>query len=256
MRIRSGLETRCKYYFFISFYLKILSDHRKQSISNSFRTSGLPHFRTNETLQLTKNTFYFKKKILGHYMVETSFRFFPLTPSRWPDFEELFGSNGACGGCWCTTWRLSNKEFQAGKGEGNKNYFHTLVDKKKFTGILAYDGKKAVGWISFSPREQFPRLENSRVLKPVDAEKVWSVTCFFILKKYRHQGLSVKLLKAAADICRKKGVKILEGYPSIPYGEKTPDVFVWTGLHSTFIKAGFKEAARRSPHRPVMRLKV
>ena len=31
---------------------------------------------------------------------------YPLTPERWADLEELFGENGACGGCWCMWWRL------------------------------------------------------------------------------------------------------------------------------------------------------
>ena len=26
----------------------------------------------------------------------------PLTPDLWPAFEDLFGKQGACYGCWCT----------------------------------------------------------------------------------------------------------------------------------------------------------
>ena len=29
----------------------------------------------------------------------------PLDISRWSDFEFLFGDRGACGGCWCMSWR-------------------------------------------------------------------------------------------------------------------------------------------------------
>ena len=38
--------------------------------------------------------------------------FYPLTPERWKDFEELFGPRGACGGCWCMWWRLKRSEFE------------------------------------------------------------------------------------------------------------------------------------------------
>src|SRR6266700_1605958 len=31
---------------------------------------------------------------------------FPLTPDRWPAFEDLFGRVGASNGCWCMYWRL------------------------------------------------------------------------------------------------------------------------------------------------------
>ncbi|TIR45895.1 MAG: GNAT family N-acetyltransferase, partial [Mesorhizobium sp.] len=26
----------------------------------------------------------------------------PLVPELWADFEDLFGKQGACYGCWCT----------------------------------------------------------------------------------------------------------------------------------------------------------
>jgi hypothetical protein len=30
----------------------------------------------------------------------------PLTPDLWPALEDLFGENGAVGGCWCMYWRI------------------------------------------------------------------------------------------------------------------------------------------------------
>ena len=30
----------------------------------------------------------------------------PLTRDLWPAFEDLFGKQGACYGCWCTYFRL------------------------------------------------------------------------------------------------------------------------------------------------------
>jgi len=32
----------------------------------------------------------------------------PLTPDLWPAFENLFGEQGACSGCWCMSWRIGN----------------------------------------------------------------------------------------------------------------------------------------------------
>jgi hypothetical protein len=36
-------------------------------------------------------------------MINIKFR--QLTLATWPDYEELFGKKGACGGCWCL-WRI------------------------------------------------------------------------------------------------------------------------------------------------------
>lgn len=183
----------------------------------------------------------------------TRFTFHPLTPDRWPDFELLFGKNGACGGCWCMAWRLPTKEFKQKQGEANRRAMKKIVATETAPGVLAYDGKEPVGWIAVAPRKAFVRLAGSRILAPVDDQPVWSVMCFFVRKDHRRQGLSVELLRAAAKFAKRNKAKVLEGYPQ-ELTKDLPAPFVWTGLVSAFRRAGFEEAARRSPSRPIMRL--
>ena len=179
--------------------------------------------------------------------------FRPLTAERWGDFEELFGERGACGGCWCMWYRLSKKEFDAHKGEGNKRKMQALVDSGSVPGILAYYNGKAIGWCAVAPREEFPRLETGRVTKRVDDEPVWSVVCFFVAKPYRRQGVSTALLCAALERVRKRGGRIIEGYAVEPKKERMPDLFACPGPVDVYRKAGFEEVARWTPTRPVMR---
>jgi GNAT superfamily N-acetyltransferase len=181
-----------------------------------------------------------------------SFVFLPLTADNWNDFVELFGDKGACGGCWCMYWRLKAADYNKQKGEGNKKAMKKLQTKSP-PGIIAYTKDKAVGWCAIAPRDEYIRLETSRILKPVDDKKVWSVSCFFITKEFRGNGLSVPLLKAAVDFAISKGATIVEGYPTEPTTGRMADAFVWTGIASTFQRAGFKEVERRSKGRPVMR---
>jgi GNAT superfamily N-acetyltransferase len=182
-----------------------------------------------------------------------NFQCFPLNKARWKDFEDLFGERGACGGCWCMAWRLKAKDFDIQKGIGNKKAMKKIVNNNEVPGIIGYLDNKPVGWCSVSPREKFIRLEESKVLAPVDQEPVWSITCFFIEKPFRRQGLSSELLRGVVSFCRKKNVKILEAYPAEPYNENIPAAFAWTGIPSTFEKFGFKVIKRRSPKRPIMR---
>lgn len=179
--------------------------------------------------------------------------FHPLTPDRWSDFETLFGKRGACGGCWCMYWRLKHADFEAHKGEANRQHMHALVESGEVPGILAYAGDQPAGWCSLGPRETFPRLARSRILKPVDDQPVWSVVCFFIARPFRRQGLSLKLLSAAVDHAQINGARILEGYPVEPKKGDAPDVFLSTGLASVFREAGFFEVLRHSETRPIMR---
>jgi GNAT superfamily N-acetyltransferase len=181
------------------------------------------------------------------------FTYLPLTIERWDDFEHLLGPHGAVGGCWCMWFRLKRKEFEEQKGDGNRQSMRTLVDMGTVPGIIAYKGMQPAGWCSVAPREDFPLLSRSPILKPVDEKSVWSIVCFFISKSYRKQGLMNALLLAAVDYAAQQGASIVEGYPVDPKQGKTPDVFAYTGVATAFIKAGFSEVARRSPTRPIMR---
>ncbi len=181
-------------------------------------------------------------------------RVVPLTPSRWKDFEKLFGPRGACAGCWCMEPRQTRSEWESSKGDKNRRLMKRLVERgKRPPGLLAYVGREPVGWISIEPREAFSKLARSRILAPVDDKPVWSIVCFFVDKRYRQQGLSVALIKGAVEYARKKGARIVEGYPVEPKKTPMPPVFAFTGIASAYHKARFKEVARRSKTRPIMR---
>lgn len=186
-------------------------------------------------------------------MKPSKFTFHPLTPNRWKDFENLFGEKGACAGCWCTYWILKRSEYdKQRKGDGTKKFFKKIVNSGAPPGILAYDGDNSVGWCAIQPRENYPVLQNSRILKLVDDKPVWSIVCFYIQSKYRKKGLTTELIKEAVKFAKSKGAKIVEGYPVEPKKETAP-VFIYTGVASSFLKAGFKEVVRRSETRPIMR---
>ncbi len=179
--------------------------------------------------------------------------FHPLIPERWDDLEALFGSRGACAGCWCMYWRQTQREFEASAGEPNRFALRKLIETGVVPGLLAYHDGKAIGWISLGPRQSFQRLARSRVLKPVDEQEVWSVVCFFVAKEYRRQGLTARLLQEGVRFAAGCGAEIVEGYPIAVKSGNTPAVFIYTGIESAFLKAGFVEVARRSETRPMMR---
>ena len=183
-------------------------------------------------------------------------KFQPATPARWADVEELFGERGACGGCWCMFWRVPRKQFESQKGTRNRLALKKIVETNRRPGILAYKGKEVIGWCAVAPRTEYVALERSRILQPVDNQPVWSISCLFVKKPYRRRGVSAQLLRAAAEFAIRRGAKIVEGYPTEPNSENMADPFLWHGVSSAFIAAGFKEVLRRSETRPIMRLET
>ena len=152
-------------------------------------------------------------------------------------------------------WRLPPAELDAGKGNGNRAALRQLVKRGPPPGVIALRGEEPIGWCAVAPRSAYRYLGVSRVLRPVDDAPVWSITCLFIDRRFRRQGNSVQLLRAAAEFARSQGARMVEGYPiEVKRGKRTADVFAWTGLAKSFLEAGFTEVARRSPTRPIMRL--
>jgi len=178
----------------------------------------------------------------------------PLTRKNWGQFVELFGNKGACGNCWCMYYRLPKSGFNEGKtDDGNKDAMKKIVWEDKPAGILGFYDGLPIAWCAFAPREDFIKLEKSRVHKPIDDKKVWSIPCFFIDKKFRRLGVSVALLKGVIRYAGENGIKIIEAYPTIPTQEKLPDSFAWIGLYKSFERAGFEIVDRTSVNRPMVR---
>jgi GNAT superfamily N-acetyltransferase len=181
--------------------------------------------------------------------------FHPLKRNLWTDLEELFGPRGACAGCWCMYWKLRGKEYDEARGYETRQMHKSIVDSGVVTGLIAYLHGEVVGWVAVEPRDAYEKLAHSRTLKPVDDQAVWSVTCFFVARKYRRKGITVELLKAAVEHVRGQGGKIVEGYP-VDAQKTMPAPFIYTGTASAFEQAGFKEVARRTPTRPIFRVVI
>jgi GNAT superfamily N-acetyltransferase len=176
----------------------------------------------------------------------------PLTPERWGDLEHLFGERGASSGCWCMWWRVAAKDWEANAGDGNRSVFRRIVEAGPAPGLLAYDGDAPVGWVAVAPRDDYPRLNRSPKLKPVDDVPTWAITCFYIERAYRRSGVGGTLLAAAVRHARESGATAVEGYPVDPGGQRVTNASAFTGVLDMFRAAGFEEIARRGG-RPILR---
>jgi GNAT superfamily N-acetyltransferase len=170
-----------------------------------------------------------------------------LLPEMWPELEALFGANGACAGCWCMFWRLGKGEqFDDVKGAPAKRRFRALVEAGAAHGMLAFIDDQPVGWCAFERRTELAKLDRAPSLRVVDAERVWSLPCFFVKSGFRGQGVAQALLLAAERALRAHGAEIAEGYPHKPWqAGRLPGAFVYTGHPSMFEKAGFALAEAR-----------
>jgi GNAT superfamily N-acetyltransferase len=185
-------------------------------------------------------------------------QFHPLTSDRWGDLLTLFEHHGNPGYCWCMLWRLPTDAYRQLDSAGRKDALHTLVDAGIPTGIIAYEAGEPVGWCSVAPRRTYQRLERSRSLRPLDDRLTWSVVCFYLHRKVRHQRLPVRLLQAAVEYAFSQGAEVVEGYPVERYKDEEGNwqpiaSYRFMGSVSTFEKAGFRQVGV-SGSRRIMRI--
>lgn len=186
----------------------------------------------------------------------------PLTPERLPDLAALFGEGGDPKWCWCSYFRVRSLDFRTETAESNRGVLERAVAETaqdgRAPGLIAYRDGQPVGWVSLGPRDDYPRLQHSRVLAPLDERPVWSIVCFVVSRRARGQGIATALLDAAIAYATEHGATLLEAYPIEAEGQRVPAAHAYKGTVGMFERAGFsvverRQATRTSAPRPIVR---
>jgi predicted GNAT family acetyltransferase len=182
----------------------------------------------------------------------------PLTPDLWPDFEDLFGKQGACYGCWCTHFRLAPAARRDNDRERNKEHIRARIAASPPPGLLAFADDEAVGWMQIGPRHDVPEFNNagrgSAPLDPADASDpgVWAISCFFLRSRVRGTGLTHRLVEEGIAFARQGGARFVEACP-MTQSRSTRSIGLFVGSTRVFEKAGFLPMVERKAGRPLMR---
>lgn len=142
-----------------------------------------------------------------------------------------------------------------GKGDGNRSAMRDLAGSRRSPGVVGYLDDEPVAWCGFGTRSDFPRMQRSSLLKPIDDEPVISLTCLLIKKGHREEGLSSRLIATVCDhLAETSRTRTVEAYPVEPSnGRRAGPDNAMTGIASAFRAVGFTEVARPRSDRPVMR---
>ncbi|WP_456845454.1 GNAT family N-acetyltransferase [Cellulomonas sp. P5_C6] len=172
-----------------------------------------------------------------------------LTPERWPALEELLDAGGPAARCWCMAYRIG-PSYRRRPAAENRADLREIVVTGPPPGLLAFRDDVAVGWCQVTPRDDVPALDQQWRVRRVDEVPVWAITCFYVRKGHRRDGVMSALIAGALDLARAAGAPAVEAYPLD--GAVSPSA-TSMGYATTFAAAGFAEVARRSPERPIMR---
>ena len=124
----------------------------------------------------------------------------PLSARTWPDFAALVERhNGVWGGCWCMAFHPEG----VGRGKtaaGNRAAKECRVREGGAHAALFYEGAHCVGWCQFGAPDELPRIKRQRAYREgLEQLPDWRITCFFVDKGRRRQGVAAAALAGPFD---------------------------------------------------------
>jgi GNAT superfamily N-acetyltransferase len=169
----------------------------------------------------------------------------PLDSSTWPDFADLVERhNGVWGGCWCMGFHPEGVGRHKTVGQ-NRSEKESRVRQGRAHAALAYDGASCVGWCQYGAPDELPRIKRKRAYEQgLPPMPDWRITCFFVDKSHRKQGVAAAALSGALRQIAALGGGTVESYPEDVAGRKTSGSFLHNGTLAMFERAGFRRVRR------------
>ena len=180
-----------------------------------------------------------------------------LDSDSWDAFARLVERhNGVWGGCWCLSFHPKSPE-RGQSIEGNRALKQRLVGEDQAHAALVFDGERAVGWCQYGTPEELPGITHRKeyeagLVEPTD----YRLTCFFVDRDYRRDGVSAVALGGALDLIAEAGGGVVEAYPYDTQGNKASASFLYNGTRQLFEKTGFEYVRPKGKNHCLMRTRI
>jgi ribosomal protein S18 acetylase RimI-like enzyme/uncharacterized protein YndB with AHSA1/START domain len=167
-----------------------------------------------------------------------------VTPDRVADYQSYFDHDAfrdypSWQFCYCMESHRtqSDEEWSLRTGQDNRRDMSEKISSGEVTALLAYEDGKPVGWCNYGTTTHLAGVVHKFGLEAADHEGVGSIACFVIASPYRGHGVASRLLDAAVDRLRVRGLRAVEAYPG---RQGTSAQSHYRGPLSMFLRAGFE----------------
>ena len=175
-----------------------------------------------------------------------SWRIEPLEASSWDAFAELVErNNGIFGGCWCIGFHP-----ERGQWDIAREVKEDRVRSDRAHAALVLDEDGAVqGWCQYGSPEELPNIKNKReYAKDAPARPDWRITCVFVDRRHRGQGVARAGLEGALDQIARAGGGLVEAISEVTSGRDAPGRFLFSATVELFEEYGFTRVRQVGKH--------
>jgi ribosomal protein S18 acetylase RimI-like enzyme len=166
-----------------------------------------------------------------------------LDASTWDAFAELVErNNGVYGGCWCIGYHPECAE----RGINYRDAKEVRVRTGRAHATLVFDENGAAqGWCQYGSPEELPGIKHKREYdKDAPPRPDWRITCIFVDKRHRGQGIARAGLEGALDQIARLGGAI----PEVTAGREAQGRFLFSATVELFEQYGFTRIRRVGKH--------
>jgi len=179
----------------------------------------------------------------------------PLDMTTWDAWSDLVVRNGGVfGGCWCIGFHP--EAFGKSVAE-NRERKLARVRKGEAHAAVVFDRDEAVGWCQFGSPAELTRIKHRRAYEeqpPVPPD--WRITCFYVDKRRRRQGVADAALAGALDLIAAAGGGACEAITEDTSGREVQGRFLFSASLDLFERYGFTRERQVGKHAWIVRRRV
>ena len=184
----------------------------------------------------------------------------PLTPDLWADFEDLFGKQGACYGCWCTLFPAGAGGAARQRQAAQQGSYQGADRGRAAAGASGFRGRQGGRLDADRPARRRARMEQSgqglgagRSGRRRRPERLGDLLLLHP-RQVRAAGASaIAWSRAASPLRARTRARLVEACP-IDRVADSRSIGLFVGSSRVFEKAGFERLVERKAGRPLMRL--
>lgn len=178
-----------------------------------------------------------------------------LSPQTWPLFADLVERhNGVYRGCWC----LGFHPETAMPGIDRRATKQQMVDEGRTHAELVLDEDGTCrGWAQWGSVEELSAIKHLRAyLKDEPERPQWRITCVFVDKSCRGQGVARVAVEAALARIGELGGGLVEVISEVTDGRTAQGRFLFTVTAEVFDSMGFDRVRQVGKHAWIMNRQV
>lgn len=182
----------------------------------------------------------------------------PLTPETYPAWLALAQKhNGVWGGCYCSYFHGDTARTIKREHDG-PTFKERLVAEGIAHAALVLDGDDAIAWCEYGTPLELPNIYHRKEYDSGESRPApWRITCFFVDRDHRRQGVAREALDGALQlIADAGGGEVVSFANELVPGKKTSSSFLHNGTRAMFEKAGFTFERHLGKRKTVMRIVV